>query len=358
MTTTTTVAAAARSARRRPSGLGKVLLRRLTHAAVVVAGVVCLTFIIARQLPGDEAVTAAGARATPEQLAAARARLGLDDPLPVQLWHYLTGLVQGDLGTSLHTRQPVLEDLKRALPASLELVGSAMILAVLIGLPLGVTAARFAKRRTDLAVRTGSMLLVSVPVFWLALAMQLLLSTRLGWFPVAGEYDRSLDSTSPLTIYTNITAVDALITGNWPILFSTLHHLVLPALVVAAYPIGVVAQMTRAALIEESQQDHARMERALGFRPLEILLRFSLRPAIGPVLTLLALVFAYTLVNSVLVEAIFNWPGIGTYTADAIRSVDTPAIAGVTLVIALVYVLGNLAVDVAQIAIDPRTRKS
>ncbi|MBO9521102.1 MAG: ABC transporter permease [Nocardioidaceae bacterium] len=334
-----------------------LLLRRVGHAALVVAGVVCLTFLLARRLPGDEAVTATGARATKEQLAAARERLGLDDALPVQLWHYLTGLLHGDLGTSLHTRQPVLDDLRRALPASLELVGAAMVLAVLVGLPLGVLGARFARRGTDLAVRTGSMLLVSVPVFWLALALQLLLATKLGWFPVAGEYDRSLDSSSPLTVFTNVTALDALVTGNWTVLGSTLHHLVLPAVVVAAYPIGVVAQMTRAALIEESQQDHVRMERALGFRPLEILLRFSLRPAIGPVLTLLALVFAYTLVNSVLVEAIFNWPGMGTYTADAIRSVDTPAIAGVTLVVALVYVVGNLAVDLAQILIDPRARQ-
>ncbi|MEE6166351.1 MULTISPECIES: ABC transporter permease [unclassified Mycolicibacterium] len=337
--------------------IGRLVQRRVLHAGLVVVGVVCLTFLIARQLPGDAAVTATGAHATKEQLAAARTALGLDDSLPVQLWHYVTGLLHGDLGTSLHTRQPVVDDLRRALPASMELVGAAMTLSVVLGIPLGIIATRYARRCTDFAVRTGSMLLVSIPVFWLALAMQLLLATKLGIFPVAGEYDPALDYSSPLTVFTNLTVVDALFTGNWPILLSTLHHLVLPTLAVAAYPIGVVAQMTRAALMDEVQQDHVRMERALGFRPLEILLRFSLRPAIGPVLTLLALVFAYTLVNSVLVEAIFNWPGMGTYTADSIRSLDTPAIAGVTLVVALIYVGGNLTVDLAHIVIDPRTRK-
>lgn len=332
----------------------RYLVRRVGQALVVVLGVVVVTFLIARSIPGDAAVSAAGARASRAQLAAARERLGLDDPLIVQLGRYLGGLVRGDLGTSIHTRQPVASDLGRALPASLELVGAAMLLAVVVGIPLGVLAARFRRRLPDLSVRLGSMLLVSVPVFWLALALQVMLATRLGWVPVAGEYDRSLDTTSPLTVYTNLTALDALITGNWPILLSTLHHLVLPAVVVAAYPIGVVAQMTRAALIEESGQDHARMERALGFSPTAILVRFSMRAALGPVVSLLALVFAYTLVNSFLVEAIFNWPGMGTYTVDAVRSADTPATAGVTLVVALIYVVGNLAVDVVQGIVDPR----
>ncbi len=334
------------------------LLRRLGQAVVVVVGVVVVTFLIARQVPGDAAVSAAGARASAAQLQEARERLGLDQPLPVQLWSYLTGLLRGDLGTSLHTRQPVTEDLSRALPASLELVGAAILLAVLIGVPLGVLAARYRRGPVDTTVRISSVLLVSAPVFLLALAAQLLLATGLGWFPTAGEYARSLDTTSPLRVFTDITVVDALITGNWPMLFSTLHHLVLPAVVLAAYPIGVVAQMTRAALIEESTQDHARMERAMGFGRLSVLVRFSLRPAVGPVLSLVALVFAYALVNSFLVEAVFNWPGLGSYTTDAIRSLDAPAISGVTLTIALVYVLLNLVVDLVQSLVDPRVRAS
>lgn len=339
--------------------LARHLVRRLAQAVVVVLGVVVVSFLVARAVPGDAAVSATGARASASELAAARERLGLDQPLPVQLFRYLGDLVRGDLGTSLHTRQPVASDLGSALPASLELVGAAMLLAVLLGIPLGVLAARFRGGRAggvDVSVRVGSVLAVSAPVFLLALVLQLAFATRLGWFPTAGEYDRALDTTSPLSVWTDITVVDALITGNWAMLGSVLHHLVLPALALAAYPTGVIAQMTRAALLEEAAQDHARMERALGFGRLAVLVRFSLRAASAPVLQLVALVFAYALVNSFLVESIFNWPGLGSYTATAISSVDTPAIAGVTLTVALVYVVLNLAVDLAQTALDPRVR--
>nr|WP_230322779.1 ABC transporter permease [Cellulomonas hominis] len=339
--------------------LARHLVRRLAQSAVVVLGVVVVSFLVARAVPGDAAVSATGARASAAELAAARERLGLDQPLPVQLFRYLGDLVRGDLGTSLHTRQPVASDLGSALPASLELVGAAMLLAVLLGIPLGVLAARFRGGRAggvDVSVRVGSVLAVSAPVFLLALVLQLVFATRLGWFPTAGEYDRSLDTTSPLSVWTDITVVDALITGNGAMLGSVLHHLALPALALAAYPTGVIAQMTRAALLEEAAQDHARMERALGFGRLAVLVRFSLRAASAPVLQLVALVFAYALVNSFLVESIFNWPGLGSYTATAISSVDTPAIAGVTLTVALVYVVLNLAVDLAQTALDPRVR--
>jgi peptide/nickel transport system permease protein len=250
----------------------------------------------------------------------------------------------------------VLSDISTAFPASLELVGAAMIIAVLAGVPLGLLAARYRRRPADVSIRISSMLAVSVPVFLLALMAQNLFATKLGWLPVAGEYDSSLDTTSPLHVYTNITALDALITGNWAIFGSTLRHLVLPALAIAAYPVGVVAQMTRAALIEESTQNHARLERAFGFTRWQVLTRFSLRPAFGPVLALLALVFAFSLVNAFLVESVFDWPGLGRYAADAIRSSDTPAIAGVTIGVALTYVLINLLVDLAQAAIDPRVR--
>ncbi|MFI6599369.1 ABC transporter permease [Nonomuraea sp. NPDC050536] len=333
------------------------LIRRLGQALLVVAGVVALTFVITRLLPGDPAVAFAGPKASATELAAARERFGLDDPLWMQLLTYARDLLTGDLGTSLHTRQPVADDLALAFPASLELVGAALLIAIVVGIPLGIAATRYRAKFLDFTVRLSTMLAVSVPVFWLALAIQTVFASGLRWFPVAGEYDSTLDTTSPLTVYTNITAVDALITGNWPILTSTLHHLILPALVVAAYPTGVVAQLTRAALIEESGQDHARMARALGFNRTEVLTRFSLRPVLNPLLSLVALVFAYSIVNGFLVEAIFNWPGLGRYAADSIRSLDIPAIAGVTLLVALLYVLANLVVDLLQGVIDPRARQ-
>ncbi|QYC44315.1 Dipeptide transport system permease protein DppB [Nonomuraea coxensis DSM 45129] len=336
--------------------MARHLARRLGQALLVVAGVVVLTFTVTRLVPGDPAVAYAGPKATPEQLAEVRERFGLDDPLPAQLVAYVRDLLAGDWGTSLRTRQPVRDDLYLAFPASLELVGAALALAIAVGVPAGVLAARHNRRLPDLGVRFTSMLAVSVPVFWLALTLQLVFASHLGWFPIAGEYDSSLDTTSPLTLWTNITAVDALITGNWPILTSTLQHLALPALVVAAYPAGVIAQMTRAALMEEAGQDHARMERALGFGETAVLTRFALRPSLAPVLSIVALVFAYSIVNGFLVEAVFNWPGLGRYAAESIKARDTPAIAGVTLLVALVYTLANLVVDLLQGVVDPRVR--
>ncbi|MCX4538949.1 ABC transporter permease (plasmid) [Streptomyces sp. NBC_00841] len=341
------------------------LTQRLAQSALVVAGVVALTFAITRLVPGDPAVTYAGPRATARQLAAVRKQLGLGAPLPEQLWRYVTGLIRGDWGTSLHTRRTVLADISTALPATLELVGCALVLAVAVGLPLGLLGAhlrrgkgRWGRAVGDGSVRMTSMLAVSVPAFLLALAVQNLFAAQLGWFPVAGEYTPSLNQTSPLQHLTHLTLLDSLLTGNWPVLGSALAHLVLPALVMAAYPVGVVAQMTRAALLEEVAAPHARLERAYGFSRWQVLTRFSLRPASGPLLALLALVFAFSLVNAFLVEQVFNWPGLGRYASSAITSADAPAVAGVTVVVALTYVLTNLLVDLTQAVIDPRVRLS
>ncbi|MDQ1733088.1 MAG: peptide/nickel transport system permease protein [Pseudonocardiales bacterium] len=336
----------------------RFLLRRIGQAVAVVAGVILLTFVIQRVIPGDPAVAAVGPKASLEQLAQARHDFGLDQSLPIQLWNYAVGLLHGDLGTSLHTHQAVRHDLGAAFPASLELVGAGIVLAALIGVPAGVLAARYRRRSADAAIRVNSMLAVSVPTFWFALVLQELFATKLGWFPVAGEYTSSLDQTSPLHIYTNMTLLDSLITGNWPIFTSLIDHLVLPVIVVAAYPAGVIAQLTRAALIEEITQDHTRMERSLGFSERSVLLRFSMRPALNPVLSVAALVFAYSIVNTFLVESVFNWPGLGSYAVDAIRSSDTPAIAGVTLLVASTYVVLNLLVDLVQSMVDPRVRLS
>ena len=334
----------------------RILTRRIGEAIVVVFGVVLISFIMARKIPGDAAVNATGPRATKEQLDAARERLGIDQPIPVQLWHYFSDLFHGDLGMSLSTRQPVAQDLGRALPASLELVTVSMVIAVAVGIPLGILAARWNRRTADVSIRFSSVLMISMPVFLFALIAQLVFATRLQWFPAAGEYSGALARTQPVADLTNFTIIDSFMTGNWSVFGSSLHHLVLPAIVLAAYPTGVVIQMVRASLLEETSQDHTLMERALGFSRLAVLIRFSLRPAFGPILSLLALVFAYALVNSFLVEAVFNWPGLGSYTTNAIRSLDAPAIAGVTLTVALVYVVLNLLVDLVQSMIDPRMR--
>lgn len=334
----------------------RFLVRRLAQAVIVIVGVVIVTFAVARLVPGDPAVTYAGPRASQAQLAQVTRQLGLDRSWPVQLVDYARGVATGDWGTALHTHRPVLDDLATAVPASLELVMAALMLGIAVGLPLGIAAARHRGRWPDAVIRVLSMLCVSMPVFWLALILQHLFFQRLGWLPVAGEYDARLDFSSPLDVRTHFTILDALISGNWAVFHSSLTHIVLPALTVAAYPAGAIAQMTRASLLETVVEDHVRMARALGFSERAIFGRLALRPAVNPVIALIALVFAYSLANTFLVESIYNWPGLGSYAVAAIQSLDTPAILGVTLFVALAYVIANLLVDVLQSLVDPRVR--
>jgi peptide/nickel transport system permease protein len=331
----------------------RYLLRRLAQAAIVVAGVVVLTFAVARIVPGDPATAYAGPRATKSELEQVRRQFGLDKPAIEQLGDYVKGIVTGDWGTALHTRRPVLGDLGRVVPPTLELVICALLVALALGIPLGVVAARRGGIADGL-VRLLATLSVSAPVFLLALVLQWLFFQKLGILPVAGEYDPNLDYTSPLTVYTHMTVVDALFTANWPILGSALAHLVLPCLAVAAYPLGAIAMMTRASLLEQLGEDHVRMARGLGFGERTVVGRLALRPALNPVVSLIALMFAYSIVNTFLVEEIFNWPGLGSYAVDSIKALDVPAIIGVTLFVAVVYVIVNLVVDIAQAWLDPR----
>lgn len=334
----------------------RFLVRRLALAALVVVGVVILTFVIARVVPGDPASTWAGPRARPEQVEAARRELGLDRPLPVQIAKYVGGVATGDWGLSLRTRRPVLQDIAQRAPASIELVTAAMLLALAVGIPLGLVAARWRGRSPDVLSRLVAVVGVSMPSFWLAIVLQLVFFQWLNLLPVAGSYDPDLDYTSPLRSVTNMPILDALLTGNWTVFTSALSHVILPAVVIAAYPAGVITRMVRASVLDTIGEDHVRMVRALGFPERSVFARFALRHAWSPVVALLALVFAYALVNTFLVEAIFNRPGLGSYAASAIGALDTPAIVGVTLFVALVYVLGNLVVDVVQAMIDPRIR--
>ncbi len=330
--------------------------RRAALAVLVVAGVTVATFVIARAVPGDPAATWAGPHASAAQVAAARRFLGLDRPPAVQLLSYLGGVLTGHWGTSIHTHRPVLSDLAGAAPATLQLVIAALIIALVVAVPLGLVSARWPGRPADHLIRAGSILGVSMPVFWLALILQLVFSQRLHLLPAAGEFSPGLLFTHPLTRLTGFGLIDALLTGNWPMLGSTLGHLLLPALVVAAYPAGLIARMVRAQVLDTIGETHVQMARALGFSERAVFGRFAMKLAWNPVAAAVALVFGYALVNTFLVESIFDWPGLGAYAAASISTLDTPAILGVTLFVALVYVAANLVVDLIQAAIDPRIR--
>jgi peptide/nickel transport system permease protein len=332
----------------------RYIARRTALAILVVAGVVVLTFVVARIVPGDPAATWAGPHASAAQIQRAAHNLGLDRPLPVQIGSYFAGILTGDWGVSLHTHRPVLRDVMNVAPRSIELVVAALLLALAIGVPFGVASARWRGRSPDWLVRIGAVFGVSMPSFWLALILQLVFFQRLHLLPVAGQYDPNLDYSSPLVQYTRMPVVDALLTGNWPVFWSALQHLVLPAVVIAAYPAGVLTRMVRASILDTLGEDHIRMVRSLGFSERSVVGRFAMRLAWNPVIAVVALVFAYALANTFLVEAIFDWPGLGSYAAASIASLDTPAIVGVTLFIAVVYVASNLLVDLAQAWIDPR----
>jgi peptide/nickel transport system permease protein len=330
--------------------------RRVATAILVVAGVIILTFVISRVVPGDPAATWAGPHASAAQLAAARRFLGLDRPPAVQLASYFGGILTGNWGVSIHTHRPVLSDIGGAAPASIELVTAALIIALIVAVPLGLISARWPGRASDQIIRVGSILGVSMPIFWLALILQLVLSDHLRLLPAAGEFAPSLLFTHPLKQITGFGLIDAPLTGNWPMFGSILAHMLLPALVVAAYPAGLLTRMIRAQVLDTIGDTHVQNLRALGFRERAVYGRFAMKLAWNPVISALALVFGYSLVNTFLVEAIFDWPGLGEYANASITALDTPAILGVTLFIALVYVTANLVVDISQAVIDPRIR--
>ncbi|HTX63653.1 MAG TPA: ABC transporter permease [Acidimicrobiales bacterium] len=330
--------------------------RRVGLSVIVVAGVIVITFFLTHVIPGDPAVSWAGPHASAAAIERARVQLGLNLPWWRQVVHYFGGVLSGNWGTSIRTHRPVLSDLMQAIPASIELVGAALVIAIVLGVPLGLVAARFRGRPPDHLARALSVFGVSMPPFWLALILQLIFFHYLNLLPGAGEYTPSLAYNHPLSSITGIPVIDALFTGNWTLFTSSLTHLVLPALAVAAYPVGVIARMVRAKVSEASEETHSQMARALGFSERSVLGRFALRLAWNPVLQVLALVFAYSLVNTFLVESVFDWPGLGSYAANAVSALDVPAIAGITLFVAIAYVILNLAVDIAQAFFDPRIR--
>lgn len=321
----------------------RFLLRRAATSALVLLGVTAVTFVLARVIPSNPAVAAIGPKAQPADVARITHELGLDLPLPAQYWRYLTALVQGDWGDSIGTKRPVLTEIGDRLPATLELLLAAMVIALVVGVFLGVVAARRQGRFTDGLIRFLSIGGVSMPAFWLGLVLQVVFFRGLNLLPPTGRLD-------PDTPY-----LDA---GALYVLTDALRHLILPALTLAAYPVGIVARMTRATMIEALSQDYIRTARAYGLPERVVVWRIALRNAIPPTATVLGLTLAYSLTGTFFVEVVFNWPGLGQFAAEALLNVDYPAIMGVTLLGAITYVVVNLVVDIVQARLDPRVSLS
>jgi peptide/nickel transport system permease protein len=334
------------------------VLRRSVMAVFVLVSISILTFLIARVVPSDPAAAWVGPHPTQEQINRARELLGLDRPLHEQYLRYMTGLVRGDLGTSIITHQSILTDIKTYLPATLELVFAAMLIAVLVGLPLGVLSGARKGSWLDHSTRLVSVAGVSIPTFWLGLILQLIFFSWLGLLPLSGRNSTAVALFSPVQTVTGFYLIDALITGNWVAFWDGLHHLILPALTLASFAMGLTIRMTRSTMIETLNEKFILAARAAGIPERTVLFVLTLKNAIVPTITLLGLTFVYSLTGAILVEVIFSWPGLGTYVTSAVLSLDFPVIVSVTLVVTVFYVVVNLLLDLSQAVIDPRVSLS
>jgi peptide/nickel transport system permease protein len=333
----------------------KFILRRLLLGVVVLLGVALITFFLTRVIPSDPAAKWVGPRANPEQIAKARIELGLDQPLYVQFGKYLGDLVQGNLGNSLRTRRPITQELQENLPATIELVFLSTIAAVFIGIPLGVISARRKDQTIDHISRLFSVGVVSLPTFWVALIFQLVFSRNLGLLPMGGQLSTEIKIMMEIPHITGFLTLDSLITGNFVIFWDAVKHIILPGITIGLYPVGLVARMTRSALLEILNEDYITAARSYGLSERIVLWSYALKNSLGSTSTVVALSIGYTLVNTFLVESIFSWPGIGSYISTAVIGLDYPAIMGVTIFSAFSYVILNLIADII-IAFDPRIR--
>jgi peptide/nickel transport system permease protein len=335
--------------------LGSFILRRILLIFPTLVGVSLLTFALSRVVPGDPARLAAGAQATPEMYEQIRKEFGLDQPLPVQYVDYVTGVLQGDWGRSILSRRPVVDDLRVFWPATLELVVTAMLIAVAIGVPLGILAAVRADRPADQVSRVVALLGVSLPPFWLAVLFQLLFAWKLGWLPASGRLGTLSDAPSMVTgLYT----IDSLLAGQWTMFGESLRQILLPAFTLSFPAMATIMRFTRATLLETLGQDYVRTARAKGIGERRIVLGHALRNAMIPTITMIGLSFGWAMGGSVLVETVFDWPGIGLYATKSALTLDFMPIMGIALLYGVVFSLINIAVDVTYGALDPRVSRS
>jgi peptide/nickel transport system permease protein len=312
-----------------------------------------LTFFISHVVPADPARLAAGPHASTEQVQQLRQKLGLDQSLPKQYWMYMSGLVRGDFGYSLFSRRPVAEDLKDYFPATVELTAAAMLICLIVGIPLGVLSAVHKDGWLDHLGRVVCIGGVGIPIFWLALLFQLFFYRWLDVVPVGGRIAPGL---SPPQTITGLYTLDSLLTGNWPVLGNSLSYLILPAITLAFASLAWVARVTRISMLETLGQDYVRTARGKGLAERSVIYVHALRNALIPTVTLVGLQTGALLAGAFLVEIIFSWPGIGYYTVNAIMAMDFNAIMSTTLLVAVVYTIANLVVDILYVALDPRIK--
>ncbi len=332
----------------------RFVIRRLLQTIPVLIGLSLLLFMWVRALPGDPARSLLGRLATPENVKELNERLGLDKSLPEQYLVYVGQMFTGNFGRSIQDGRPVVETFAEKLPATLQLAVLALIIAVAIGLPVGYLAAKYRGRWIDTVLVSGSLVGVVMPVFFLAILLRLVFAEWLGWLPTGGQQDPRLDATH----VTNFYVLDGILTGEFDAAWDALLHLILPSLALGTMAMAVVARITRASVSEVFDEDYVRTARSKGLASSTISTRHILRNALLPVVTTIGLLAGMLLSGSVLTETVFSFNGIGSYLFQAISANDYPVIQAFVLMIAVFYILINLAVDLAYGFIDPRVRVS
>lgn len=332
----------------------KLIASRLATAIPSLIGVVIVTFLLTRVLPGDTAAYFAGPAATPQAIAEIRAKLGLDKSLPEQFMDYVGALAKGDLGTSLSTGQSVAHEIATRLPASAELTLSGLILALAIAIPFGIAAAVKQGSWVDHACRVITTAGVSLPVFFTGLLLVYVFYFKLGWAPAPlGRLDAF--ATAPNDV-TGFFVLDSLIAGDFETFRAAVAQLVIPALTLAIFALAPIARMTRASMLSVLSSEFVRTARAAGLTPYKVIIVYAFRNALLPVITTLGMVFSFLLGANVLVEKVFAWPGIGSYAVEALITSDYAPVQGFVLAMAILYVALNLVIDIAYGIIDPRAR--
>jgi peptide/nickel transport system permease protein len=344
-----------RSRRRSSQPFLRFLGRRFIALIFLAIGITMVAFLLTHVVPGDPAAANLGQQAMsdPKVVAAFNHHYGLDKPLPTQYVIYFWHLLHGDLGQSEQTGNAVSHDLGQAIPATAELAIFAIVVSIVVGVTLGVVAAVKRNKLTDHVLRVVSLGGVSMPTFWIALLALYFFFYKLDWLPGTGRLDPTF---TPPPHVTGLYTLDALIAGQWGTMWNAFTHLILPGCVLAAYNVGLLTRYTRTAVLEVISDDYVRAAWAKGLRPYTVITRHVLRAALPGIVTVIGLAFANVMTGSVLVENVFSWPGVGQYAYKAATTLDLPAISGVSLFVAIVYVIINFLVDVLYGVIDPRQR--
>ncbi len=330
------------------------IVKRLLQLVPILIGVSMITFVTARLLPGNPAVMAAGPLASQEDIAAVAADMGLDQPIWKQYVRYVGDLLRGDFGTSWRTGEAVTTELLRRFPATLELITTAMFVAVLLGVPLGALAAVKQGSKLDHAVRVFSVGGVSIPVFWSGLMLMFVFYYLLGWAPApVGRIGFRID---PPTHITGMYILDSILTLNGTALASSLSQMALPLITLVFAMLSPIVRITRTSMLEVFREDYIRTARASGLAKRTVIFKDALRNALLPVITMIGLQYGYSLGGEVLVEQIFSWPGMGRYSIDAIFNVDYAPVQAFVMLVAVIYITINLIVDVLYALLDPRIR--